>query len=101
MVDLVSLDLKRVVVVSLAHPESLLVKIFFFDLLGLLGYPAGSGAASLGTLKLLYWSLFQEKTTWKLRVLGHVADILTAGGVDVGHAHLERDDISGGVEGVL
>ena len=49
----------------------------------------------LSSLSSVLWSLFQEKTTWKLRVLGHVADILTAGSVDVGHAHLERDDISG------
>ena len=96
MVDLVALDLKRVVVVSLAHQESPLVNGFRGrDLLGLLGLPCWFWCCFAGYSQVLYWSLFQEKPTCKLRVLGHVTDILTAGGVDVGLAHLERDDISG------
>ena len=96
MVHLVTLDLKRAVVVSLAHQESLLVIFFFFLIFW-------ACWVTLLFLVLLRWVLSSsvlvpfpgKKSTWKLRVLGRVADILTAGGMDVGLAHLERDDISG------
>ena len=101
MVHLVTLDLKRAVVVSLAHQESLLVKVFFFLEIFWACW------VTLLVLLLLRWVLSSsvlvpfpgKKSTWKLRVLGRVADILTAGGMDVGLAHLERGDISGAWRG--
>ena len=52
------------------------------DLLSLLVYPAGSGAALLEeTLKLKYhtFPFARKKPTWKFPVHGGVADILAAG----------------------
>ena len=52
---------------------------FFSDLLGLLGYPCGSGAALLdGTLKLRYHTMAfaRRKPTWRLPIPGQVPDIV-------------------------
>ena len=57
------------------------------DLLSLLGYPAGSGAALLeGTLTLKYhtFPFARRKPTWKVSTLGSVADILAAGSEEIG-----------------
>ena len=60
---------------------------FLSDLLSLLGYPSGSGAALLnGTLKLRYHTMpfARRKLSWKVPGRGGVADILTAGGEEIG-----------------
>ena len=60
---------------------------FLSDLLSLLGYPAGPGAAlSEETLKLKYhtFPFARRKRTWKVSTPGHVADILTIGGEETG-----------------
>ena len=68
---------------------------FFSDLLSLIWYPSGSGAALLsGTLKLKYHTVpfACKKPTWKLPSGGGVTHILTTGGEDIGL----RWGISGG-----
>ena len=60
---------------------------FLSDLLSLLGYPAGSGAALLeGTLELKYrtFPFARRKPTWKVSTPGHVADMFTIGGEETG-----------------
>ena len=59
---------------------------FLGDLLSLIGYPSGSGAALLGgTLKLKYHTVpfACRKPTWKLPSGGGVTHILTTGGEDI------------------
>ena len=71
---------------------------FLCDLLSLLGYPNGAGRALLdGTLKLKYQTLFcsqeallEASYTWPCGpTVGHVADLLTTGGEDVGLVEVE------------
>ena len=58
------------------------------DLLSLLGYPGGSGAALLGgSLRLKYQTLpfARRKPTWKIPLNGGVANIIAAGGNNIDH----------------
>ena len=62
---------------------------FLSDLLSLLGYPVGADAALLkSTLELEYhtFPFARRKPSWRVPTRGHVADILAAGGEEVGLA---------------
>ena len=59
---------------------------FLDDLLGLLGYPSGSGAALLGgSLRPKYqtFSFAYRKPTWRIPLIGEVANIIAFGGNDI------------------
>ena len=79
MIALVTLDGRRVV--AHADSESLLVKVFFGRSSQLAGLPCWFWCC-FAVLLCLGTELFpfsRKQPTWKLRALGHVANILTAG----------------------
>ena len=66
---------------------------FLSDLLGLLGYPSGSGGALLdGSLKLRYntFPFARKKPTWRLPTEGHVPGIIASFGVDTRSESVHR-----------
>ena len=73
---------------------------FLNDLSSFLGYPDGSAAALLdGThlLKYLTFPVARKRPNWRIEEPGHVVDILTTGGGEVGLVHFEDAGSSGGV----
>ena len=77
-----------------SRPRESASELFLDELLGLFGYPSGSGRALLaGTLPLRYCAAqFARRTpTWRLPVSGHVVDLVTAGVDAMQEASVEGD----------